>query len=135
MLTHIGHHQPKNCKQMKSRSFFYSILFAVAALAFFTDCSTKSNEGDAATDAGGDAGTSATEDTIKVDKPQFNVAEEFQQQVREVFASYLGLKDAFFSADAANIKAHALRTAGALQKVDMALLSGAAHHDWMNYLP
>jgi Cu(I)/Ag(I) efflux system membrane fusion protein len=44
------------------------------------------------------------------------------------------LKDAFVATDAAKVKAEASETKQALAKVDMKLVSGAAHNDWMNYL-
>jgi Cu(I)/Ag(I) efflux system membrane fusion protein len=117
---------------MNSRSFFFSILFAATSLAFLTDCSSKRNEKDVAANG---TSPSPPEDTTKRDKPQFEVAAAFQRQLGDVFTSYLDLKEAFFSADAGRIKADAARTNEALQRADMALLSGAAHHDWMTYLP
>jgi len=59
---------------------------------------------------------------------------EFKKQLTAVFDGYVTLKDAFVSSDAAKVKTEATATLGALEKVDMALVTGAAHHDWMTYL-
>lgn len=66
-------------------------------------------------------------------KPQFTVDEIFRKQVTEVFDAYVELKDAFVSSDAEKVKKEAADTQQALAKVDMKLVSGAAHNDWMNY--
>lgn len=57
----------------------------------------------------------------------------FKEQLSAVFNSYASLKDAFVASDAAKVKQEATVTLGALEKVDMKLVSGAAHHDWMTY--
>ena len=44
------------------------------------------------------------------------------------------MKEAFVTSDASKVKDKAKQTDEALAKVDMKLLSGAAHNDWMNYL-
>jgi hypothetical protein len=59
---------------------------------------------------------------------------EFKKQLTAVFDGYATLKDAFVSSDAAKVKTEATVTLSALAKVDMALVTGAAHHDWMTYL-
>lgn len=66
-------------------------------------------------------------------KPQFTVDEIFRKQVTEVFDAYVELKDAFVSSDAEKVKKEAADAEKALGKVDMKLVSGAAHNDWMNY--
>ena len=43
-------------------------------------------------------------------------------------------EDAFVASDNSKVKAEAKETKDALTKVDMKLISGAAHNDWMNYL-
>lgn len=66
--------------------------------------------------------------------PQYAVDAVFQQQLSAVFASYIKLKDAFVSTDAAKVKTEAAATAQSLAGVDMKLVTDAAHHDWMSYL-
>ncbi|HTF21383.1 MAG TPA: DUF3347 domain-containing protein [Chryseolinea sp.] len=59
---------------------------------------------------------------------------EFKKQLTTVFDSYATLKDAFVSSNATQVKQEATTVLGALGKVDMKLVTGAAHHDWMTYL-
>ena len=66
--------------------------------------------------------------------PQFEVDDKFQQQLATVFASYVELKDAFVTSDANEVKKEASETKETLQKVDMKLLTGPAHNDWMAYV-
>jgi hypothetical protein len=72
--------------------------------------------------------------TTEASEPQFQVDAAFQQQLSEVFTSYVLLKDAFVSSDANKVKTEASVVKQSLGKADMKLLSGAAHNDWMNYL-
>jgi hypothetical protein len=67
-------------------------------------------------------------------KPQFTVDEIFRKQLTTVFDSYVELKDAFVSSDAEKVKKEASKTQEDLKKVDMKLVSGAAHNDWMTYV-
>jgi hypothetical protein len=121
---------------MKTRSIFFSLLFAATALAFFANCSgdkkeqaTESLEGHDAHDHA--SGSSAAMETTE---PQFQVDEKFQEQLANVFTSYVELKDAFVASDTEKVQTEASETRDALAKVDMKLVSGAAHNDWMNYL-
>ncbi|MGC3944998.1 MAG: DUF3347 domain-containing protein [Chryseolinea sp.] len=66
--------------------------------------------------------------------PQYTADPEFKKQLTGVFDSYALLKDAFVSSDGAKVKQEATATLGALDKVDMKLVDGAAHHDWMTYV-
>jgi len=123
---------------MKINSMFYSLLFSVAAFTLLTNCSgsTKSehagHEGYAAHDSTEHASGSTVTETVA--EPQFQVDAGFQDQLAGVFTSYIGLKDAFIASDANKVNEETKVTAEALAKVDMKLLSGAAHNDWMNYL-
>lgn len=125
---------------MKMRSMFYSILFSATAFAFLTNCSgnkkddseTASHDEHAAKDSTEHASGSTA--TAEPSEPQFQVDAGFQNQLASVFTSYVELKDAFVASDAAKVKDEAKETDEALAKVDMKLLSGAAHNDWMNYL-
>lgn len=66
--------------------------------------------------------------------PQHASDPAFKKQLTAVFDGYATLKDAFVSSDAVKVKQEATTTLGALEKVDMKLVTGAAHHDWMTYL-
>jgi len=51
-----------------------------------------------------------------------------------VFTSYVSLKDAFVATDVAQVKSAATTVQESISKVDMMLLTGVAHNDWMTYL-
>jgi len=121
---------------MKIKSIFYSLLFSASAFAL-TNCSgnKKEDHADHHEHAANDStqhasGTTATE----ASGPQFQVDASFQSQLANVFTSYVELKDAFVASDANKVKEEAKGADEALAKVDMKLLSGAAHNDWMTYL-
>ena len=121
---------------MKTRSFFLSTLLAATAFAFISGCSGKSEDG--ATEAHDGHKTeehsSPAAGAMEASEPQFRVDDKFQEQLASVFTSYIELKDAFVDTDPKKVQREASETKEALAKVDMKLLSGAAHNDWMNYL-
>ena len=125
---------------MKMRSMFYSLLLSAAAFTFLASCSGNKKENDhaaheeiAAKDSSAEHASGSTA-ADEVSEPQFQVDASFQNQLAGVFTSYVELKDAFVASDANKVKEEAKQTDDALTKVDMKLLSGAAHNDWMNYL-
>ncbi|HEU5289195.1 MAG TPA: DUF3347 domain-containing protein [Cyclobacteriaceae bacterium] len=122
---------------MKTRSMFYSLLFSAAAFTLLTNCSGSKKEEHAhddhtAHDSAEHASGSTAAETAA--EPQFQVNNDFQSQLASVFASYIELKDAFVASDASKVKEEAKGADEALAKVDMKLLTGAAHNDWMSYL-
>ena len=121
---------------MKTRSIFFSIFFAATAFAFLTNCSgNKKEETGTESHEGHDKDEHASGNkAIEASEPQFQADQKFQEQLSTVFTSYIELKDAFVASDAKKVQAEASETNGALAKVDMKLLSGAAHNDWMSYL-
>ena len=123
---------------MKIRLMFYTLLLSATALAFLTNCSGNKKEGQAenhdkhaAHDSTKHASGSTSE---QMSESQFQVDASFQNQLASVFTSYIELKDAFVLSDPNKVKEEAKSTDEMLAKVDMKLLSGAAHNDWMNYL-
>jgi hypothetical protein len=114
---------------MKARLIFYSFLFGTAVFTLLSSCSGgKKAESD-------DTQAQATEEkATETTAPQFAVSENFQQQLGKVFTSYVSLKDAFVASDAQKVKSGASTISQAVAAVDMKLLSGAAHNDWMSYL-
>jgi len=116
---------------MKTRSIASILLFAVAIA--FSSCSGKKEEAKSE-DTSQDMHASGTEAAIEAGAPQFTVSDAFQKQLAGVFTSYVTLKDAFVLSDAAKVKSEAVATQTTLASVDMKLLEGAAHQDWMNYL-
>lgn len=123
---------------MKTKSIFFSVLFAAVAFALFTNCSGSKKEEAESHDEHADHASpehaSGSEAAKEASEPQFQVDASFQQQLAGVFTSYVSLKDAFVSSDAGKVKQEAAHMNEAVEKVDMKLLSGAAHNDWMNYL-
>jgi Cu(I)/Ag(I) efflux system membrane fusion protein len=124
---------------MKIRSMFYSLLVSAAAFVFIASCSgNKADDEHAGHDAHAAKDTtehvSGSTATAEGAEPQFQVDASFQSQLASVFTSYVELKNAFVESDAAKVKEEAKGTDEALAKVDMKLLFGAAHNDWMNYL-
>jgi hypothetical protein len=123
---------------MKTKSFLLSLLVAATAFTFFAECSgNKKEETSESHDehAGHETAPDASAETapIEASAPQFEVDQKFQQQIATVFTSYVNLKDAFVASDSKKIIQEASGTSEALSKVDMKLVSGAAHNDWMNY--
>jgi hypothetical protein len=115
---------------MKTKTIFFSLLFTATTFAFL-NCSGNKKEETTATHDEHASGSSAEEEASG---PQLQVDPKFQQQLAAVFTAYVELKDAFVATDAAKVKTEAKETLDALAKVDMKLLTGAAHNDWMNYL-
>lgn len=122
---------------MKTRSLFFSLLFATAAFGFLANCNgnQKDNTATSPEDQSQNEPETAPDETAAMEaaSPRFEVDQTFQKQLAQVFAAYVSLKDAFVASDMEKIKKEASATEGALSKVDMKLVSGAAHHDWMNY--
>lgn len=123
---------------MKTRSTFLSLLFAATAFAFLTNCSGNKKEEASETHDGHDhhdstEHASGSTAPAEASGPQFSVDNSFQQQLAGVFTSYVALKEAFVSSDAAKVKEQAKSTNEAISKVDMKLVSGAAQNDWMTY--
>lgn len=121
---------------MKTRSIFFSMFFAAVSFAFLANCSGEKQDQASESHEGHDAdehspGSSAA---AEASDPQFEVDQKFQGQLSDVFTSYVELKDAFVQSDAKKVQAEASETKDALANVDMKLVSGAAHNDWMSYL-
>jgi Cu(I)/Ag(I) efflux system membrane fusion protein len=124
---------------MQTRSIFFSVLFAATSFAFLANCSGDQKQD--ATEAheehqGHDEAehSSGSSQAAEATEPQFQVDQKFQEQLGSVFSSYIELKEAFVDSDAKQVQSEARETKDALAKVDMKLVSGAAHNDWMSYL-
>lgn len=64
---------------------------------------------------------------------QFDVSAEFQKQLNTVYQANLALSEAFVASDVSATKEKAEAMLEQLNKVDMSLVKGAAHMDWMKY--
>lgn len=108
-----------------------SIVAAALAISL-TACGPKKSEHEHEGHAA--ESTEAASAEAAATAPQYTADPEFKKQLTAVFDNYATLKDAFVSSDAGKVKQEATTTLGALDKVDMKLVDGAAHHDWMTYL-
>ncbi len=115
------------------KSIFLSLTFAAIAVTSLTNCSGDKKQ-DAETAEAKQEHASGSTAAPEAAEPQFQVDASFQSQLGSLFTSYVELKDAFVSSDAGKLKEEAEGTNEELAKVNMKLLSGAAHNDWMNYL-
>lgn len=81
---------------------------------------------------------SATEDEMEstqdvtVDKS--DIDPEFQKQLTDFYKDYLKMKDAFVESDAEKVAQHAGQLQKSLDQIEMGLLKGEAHMQWMDYL-
>jgi Cu(I)/Ag(I) efflux system membrane fusion protein len=72
--------------------------------------------------------------TFEPDEPVVKVSTAFKEQLQNVYDSYILMTDAFVATDAEQVSIHASQVKSGLQKVDMALLQGEAHMEWMTQL-
>lgn len=117
---------------MKTKAIVFSLFLAATAFTF-TNCGSK-KEHDGHEHASADEHAAQDASVAEAGAPQFTVDAAFQHQLAGVFKAYVALKDAFVASDASKVKAEAQTTQQALAAVDMKLLTGAAHNDWMAYL-
>jgi Cu(I)/Ag(I) efflux system membrane fusion protein len=117
---------------MKIKSLLIASLYSAVTVFALSNCSAKKEE--AAQEESHDESMHASnEEMPAATAPQFQVDAAFQQQLSGVFTSYVSLKDALVATDASAAKAAATKTQESLSKVDMMLLTGVAHNDWMTY--
>jgi Cu(I)/Ag(I) efflux system membrane fusion protein len=69
--------------------------------------------------------------TMESDKPVVKVSAAFKEQLQNVYDSYILMTDAFVATNAEEVSLDALKVKSGLQKVDMGLLQGEAHIEWM----
>ncbi|MEQ9469050.1 MAG: DUF3347 domain-containing protein, partial [Ekhidna sp.] len=67
-------------------------------------------------------------------KMDMSVDENFKQQLTNVYQVHLDLQKAFLATDATAAKKQAGSVKSALDKVDMSLVKGEMHNQWMNSL-
>lgn len=97
--------------------------------------STGHNHG--AMTSGGSGGTDRSSGQTAQDEmpPQdFEAAPKFREQLQAVYDSYVTMKNAFVESDPDAVQKEAGKVKDALEGVDMALLEGDAHMQWMEYL-
>ena len=106
---------------------FKNYILPVACLILLNGCSgTKSEE---------TRSTSEIEQQEEVTaKPTYEVSEQFQQQLSQVRAAYLSVKDAFVLSDTAAVRASIPAMKNALAGVDAKLLPAETVDKWNEYL-
>lgn len=117
---------------MKIKSLFIATLYSAVTVFAMSNCSSKKEE-TAQEESHDESMHASTEETEQASAAQFQVDAAFQQQLSGVFTSYVSLKESFVATDPNQVKAEAAKTQAALSKMDMMLLTGVAHNDWMNY--
>ncbi len=119
---------------MKIKSLFIATFYSAVTVFALGSCSAKKEEV-AQEETHDESMHAGTEDATSSESvaPQFKVDATFQQQLGGVFTSYVSLKNAFVATDAAKVKDEAIKTQESLSKVDMMLLTGVAHNDWMTF--
>jgi hypothetical protein len=105
---------------MKTRPAVYLLLVAIAATMLFGCSGSKKEE------------TANQQEPSTA--PTYAVDVAFQQQLSDVFTSYVPLKDAFVASDTALVKSKAADVKKALSDVKGDLLSGEARDKWAEYL-
>ena len=65
---------------------------------------------------------------------EYEVSEKFKKQLTQFYEAYLGLVEAFITGEQDGIQSNLLKSTEKLQEIDMALLEGEAHMDWMKHL-
>ena len=118
---------------MKIKSLFIATLYSAVSVLALSNCSSKKDEVTQEENHDESMHAAAEETPAQASAPQFQVDATFQQQLSGVFTTYVSMKDAFVATDAAQVKAAATKTQESLKKVDMMLLTGVAHNDWMTY--
>ena len=114
---------------MKIKSLLLATLYCAMTVFSLSNCSGKKEEA-----ISHDESMHAEETpSQEASAAQFHVDVVFQQQLGAVFTTYITLKDAFVASDAAKVKEAASKTQESISKVDMMLLTGVAHNDWMSY--
>jgi Cu(I)/Ag(I) efflux system membrane fusion protein len=69
-----------------------------------------------------------------LDMESMEVPVKFKKQLNEVVNKYFAMKDAFADSDEAEVEAFVKNMLDVLNKVDMGLLEGDAHNNWMELL-
>ncbi|MFW6019202.1 MAG: efflux RND transporter periplasmic adaptor subunit [Bacteroidales bacterium] len=112
--------------------------FAVDAAAQLADKTSMMNpetEAANAADLVKEGETAEVEEEDKIpDVKEFEVSAKFQQQLTHFYRDYIKMKNSFVATDADKVKEHASQLQKTLKNIDMGLLEGEAHMQWMDYL-
>jgi hypothetical protein len=116
---------------MKMKSIFF-LFFPIPIMVILSACSGNKNEG---SESHAGHQPDASKSTVpEASAPQFEAPQDFQVQLGNVFAKYTALKDALVDSNPDKVKSEAGSTSQAVGQVDMKLLTGRAHGEWMAHL-
>ena len=71
---------------------------------------------------------------IETSQQAIEIEVEFKEQLQDVYDSYILMTEAFVASDAEEVSRKALSVRSVLKKVDMGLLQGEAHMEWMTQI-
>ena len=72
--------------------------------------------------------------TMESDIPVDKVSATFKEQLQNVYDSYILMTNAFVATNAEEVSIHAVKVKSGLRNVDMGLLQGDAHMEWMTQI-
>ncbi len=91
-------------------------------------------EHDHGTMSAGTAGEDAEQQDMEMNKKQVEAKAQFKEQLQGVYDAYILMKDAFVASNASKVGQHARNLKSELETVDMGLLEGDVHMEWMKHL-
>ena len=65
---------------------------------------------------------------------EYEVSEDFKKQLTQFYEAYLELVESFITGEQDGIQSSLVKSTERLQEIDMALLEGEAHMEWMKHL-
>ncbi|MCF8218584.1 MAG: efflux RND transporter periplasmic adaptor subunit [Bacteroidales bacterium] len=108
---------------------------AAAQLAGKTSMMNPETETASAADLVKEGETAGVQEKDKItDVEKFEVSTEFQQQLTRFYRDYIKMKNSFVDTDPDKVNEHANQLQNSLENIDMSLLEGEAHMQWMDYL-
>jgi Cu(I)/Ag(I) efflux system membrane fusion protein len=82
----------------------------------------------------GSGGDPSQPQDMEMGNRQVEIKAKFKEQLQGVYDAYILMKDAFVASNAGEVVQHARNLKSALEGVDMGLLEGEAHMEWMKHL-
>ena len=76
----------------------------------------------------------AGEDNVKAKNQDSEISQEFREQLTRVYQAYLPVKNAFVASNPHEVAMYAEKLNNVLNSVNMKLLAGKSHVDWMDQL-
>ena len=116
-------------------------VFSIDAAAQLQGKQSMMNPPGGETSAGHNHGDMKMDDAGQMDHPEVNISNQtfevsgdFQNQLKKIYDNYLPVKDALIQTDARTAKSKAAPLLAAINGVNMTLVKGDAHMEWMKDL-